>query len=57
MAKEDMGKPHKMWGVKMLVLGLLVLANAYWAFVEWPNFIGILLVLGGLWKLVCCRKK
>jgi len=58
MAKEEMGKHHMMWGGKMLVVGLVVLANAYWAFMRWDYLIGLLLVLGGLLKIVgCCKKK
>lgn len=38
-------------GCMMLVLGLLVLANAYWAIVNWAVFIGAVLVLKGLLKL------
>ena len=43
---------HKGHGVKMLILGLLVLANVKWAFLDWGYFIGILIVLGGLCKLM-----
>jgi len=39
-------------GAKGLVVGLLVLANAYWNFVaDWWVFFGGLLVVGGLLKL------
>ena len=48
---------HKGKGVAMLVLGLLVVANAYWMFLDWATFIGALLVLGGLLKLVMPHKK
>jgi hypothetical protein len=37
---------------KWLVLGVIVLINAYWPFLSWDKLIGILLVLGGLIKLV-----
>jgi len=44
------------WG--MLVLGLLVLGNAYWPTVSWPVFIGALAVLKGLWSMfVPCNCK
>ena len=49
---------HMRWhGAKMLVLGLLVLANAYWPTVDWVTFIGILLVVVGLMKMAtpACR--
>jgi uncharacterized membrane protein HdeD (DUF308 family) len=39
-------------GLGMLVGGLLILANAYWAFMSWPYFIGGLAALSGLWKMV-----
>ena len=37
---------------KLLVLGVLVILNTLWSFVSWGIFIGALLVLGGLVKLV-----
>ena len=46
------GYCHNCRGWKKLVLGLVVLANVYWPFAEWATLIGILLVLGGLMKLV-----
>jgi len=55
MAKNDMMCkycPHKGHGVKMLILGLIVLANVYWPFMGWWTLIGVLLVLGGLFKLM-----
>lgn len=55
MAKEMMHgdwKMHKkMMGVKMLILGALVLGNVYWPMLTWPAFIGWILVLAGLFKL------
>lgn len=54
---EGMHGMHKMKGVGMLILGLLILANAYWGFLTWAAFIGILFVLGGLLKfLMPCKK-
>lgn len=44
--------PHKGKGVMMLVLGLLVLLNAYYSVLTWANFVGVLLVLCGLIKLL-----
>jgi uncharacterized membrane protein HdeD (DUF308 family) len=46
----------KMMGCKMLVLGALVLANSYWNVVSWTNFIGIVLAVAGIAKLVGCGK-
>ena len=58
---QEHWKMHKkMMGCKMLVLGILVLANAYWSVVNWAAFIGIILALGGICKLLmpmdkCCK--
>jgi uncharacterized membrane protein HdeD (DUF308 family) len=50
---QEHWKMHKkMMGCKMLVLGALVLANTYWSVVNWANFIGIVLVVAGILKLV-----
>ena len=49
-----MHKRAKSFG--MVVLGLLVLANAYWPFMSWAGFIGGVLVLAGLWKLAKPKK-
>lgn len=59
MAKDDiMVKHHKMWGWCMLILGIIVLTNAYWAYIRWDYLIGIVLVVLGLKKaLMCCKKK
>ena len=44
---------HKMWkGVKMLILGLLILANVKWSVVDWFTFVGIIIGLAGLIKIV-----
>ena len=48
---------HKGKGVMMLILGLLVLANAYWSVVSWSIFIGAVLTLGGICKMTMCAKK
>jgi len=42
----------KMMGCKMLVLGALVLANNYWKIVDWTAFIGGLLVIAGVVKMI-----
>jgi uncharacterized membrane protein HdeD (DUF308 family) len=56
--KEEMHEHHKGHGCMMLVLGLLVLGNAYWGWLNWAYFIGFALVLGGLCKMMmCCKKK
>ncbi len=52
MAKEDMKYNHKNKGMVALILGLLILANAYWAIVGWDYFIGIILVIAGIIKLI-----
>ena len=39
-------------GVCMLIVGLVVIANAYSAFVSWWMLVGILIALGGLWKAI-----
>ncbi len=57
MSEKDMAKHMKMHGVKMLVLGALVLLNAAYMFLRWDYFIGLLLVLVGLKKLFMCCKK
>lgn len=62
MAKEMMGEEHwgkhkKMMGVKMLILGLLVLGNVYWPMLTWPAFIGWVLVLAGFLKLIIMPMK
>lgn len=44
---------HKrMMGVKMLVLGALILANMYWGILNWVAFIGGVLALWGLIELI-----
>ena len=46
------GMCNKCHAGKVLVLGVLVLVNAVWSVFDWGIFIGGLLVLGGLVKLV-----
>jgi len=43
---------HKGKGVMMIVLGLLVLANAYWSILSWAMFVGIIFVLAGIAKML-----
>jgi len=55
MPKKEMMKccgMHRKKGVMMLVLGLLVLANVYFPVLSWGAFIGAVLVLAGIVKLV-----
>ena len=62
---KDMGMDKDMWmkhkkciGIKMIVLGALVMANAYWNTVSWATFIGAALALGGIAKLfMSCKCK
>ena len=56
MAKEEMQCHHKGKGTMMLILGLLVLANAYWNVLDWAMFIGAVLALGGLAKMLMLKK-
>ena len=55
-AKEGMvchdGACSKCHAGKLLIVGVLVLANAFWSFLDWGVFIGLLLVLVGLLKLL-----
>jgi uncharacterized membrane protein HdeD (DUF308 family) len=51
MAKDDMKSWHKSKGWGMIIIGLLILANAYWTILGWDYFIGIILVLTGIIKL------
>jgi uncharacterized membrane protein HdeD (DUF308 family) len=59
MVKEKlMSKHHKWFGIKMVILGAIVLINAYSPFVRWDVLIGILLVLMGIFKMTMpCRKR
>lgn len=52
MAKEEWKGMHKGKGAMMLVLGLLVLANVYFLSLDWATFIGAVLVLVGIVKLL-----
>jgi len=49
------------WAAKLLLVGVLVLGNEYYLGWSWAAFVGWLLVLMGLLKLVwpccvCCKK-
>lgn len=58
MVKEDVSCQchHHGKGTMMLVLGLLVLANAYWNVLDWAMFIGLVLAVGGLAKMLMPKK-
>jgi len=50
------GACAKCYSSKLLVLGIIVLVNAYWPFARWDVLIGILLVVAGLikWTMPNC---
>lgn len=50
--KECCSGIHKKKGIMMFILGLLVLGNAYYAYMRWDIFIGTLLILAGILKLI-----
>jgi len=39
-------------GIAKIILGLLIIANAYYATLSWPMFIGLIVVLMGVAKLL-----
>jgi uncharacterized membrane protein HdeD (DUF308 family) len=60
MEMQGHWKMHKkMMGWTMLVLGLLVLANSSWAIISWADFVGVMIAIAGIAKLVmpcrCCK--
>jgi len=58
MAKPDMIEMHmKYHGIKMIILGILIILNQIYRIVDWATFIGVVLVLAGLFKLACKKKK
>jgi uncharacterized membrane protein HdeD (DUF308 family) len=57
MMHEDWGKHKKWMGGKLLILGILVLINVYWPMLTWPAFVGWVLVLAGVWKLIMMPMK
>jgi len=55
---QECWKMHKKcMGWKMLVLGILVLANSYWNVVDWATFIGGILAIAGILKLLMPMRK
>ena len=58
MMMNDTGcSMHKGWGIKMLILGLLILANEYWKVMGWLYFIGLIIALKGLLIMIMHQKK
>ena len=51
MAKEE-DQHHRGHAIKMLILGVLVLMNANQQFISWWAFLGWVIVLKGLGKLL-----
>ena len=50
---QECCKMHKKhMGCKMLILGLLILANSSWNIVDWATFIGGIIAIAGLLKLI-----
>ena len=54
--KCECHKGGKFKGLGALILGLLVLGNGYWSVLSWDKFIGLLLVLIGVIKLLKPKK-
>jgi len=57
MSKDEhdckiMGCCKKCWGLKMLVVGLLIILNAKYGWLNWAYFIGGLAMLKGLFMLL-----
>jgi len=51
------GHMHKGMGGGLVLIGLLVLANAYWSVVTWSTFLGAVLILAGICKMAMRMKK
>ena len=45
-------KHRRYGGLKMLILGVLILWNVYWPMLGWPAFIGWIIAIAGLGKLL-----
>lgn len=61
MAKEKMDKEYceghmKKKGLMMLILGLLILGNAYYSVASWSIFIGVIVAVAGFLKLIIPHK-
>jgi len=58
MAKPQTMEMHmKYHGTKMVILGILIILNQVFKITDWATFIGVVLLLAGLFKLACCKKK
>ena len=62
MAKVDpmmamMEKFHKYKACMMIAVGILVILNAVYSFVNWALFVGIVLILVGLLSKIMAYKK
>ncbi len=58
--KEKWIMHRKMMGIKMILLGILVLVNFYFIGISWPIFAGAILVgagVGSLAKFCCCKHR
>ena len=53
--KENLGGPKKKKSLMLIVLGILVLANAYLSVVSWAVFIGVIAIVAGLIKMMMPR--
>ncbi len=49
---ETKGTCHRCWGGMLLVLGVLIVLNDLWAMLSWGMFIGVIVALKGLIKLL-----
>jgi len=56
MAKMKGMCMHKQKGTAMLILGVLILINVYWPMLTWWAFVGWVLALGGVLKLLMPHK-
>lgn len=60
MAAKKMDEMHgeccaehkKKKGIMLFVLGILIVANAYWQVFDWAMFIGLIVAIAGIIKLV-----
>jgi len=58
MVKAKISEHKHKHGIGIIILGILVLLNAVYMPVNWPTFIGIILILAGIKVLIikhnCC---
>ncbi|MEE9525924.1 MAG: hypothetical protein V3V78_04950 [Candidatus Woesearchaeota archaeon] len=60
MAKPEMNAAHmKAHGTKMIVVGILIILNANYGWLDWATFVGVIFILVGLVKISkpCVVKK